>query len=265
MTERSTDGTDQYRIGDAVDELRQLDAESAAVVVLDDAWARPQRNGAFGVEYPTHAPDADGGTWDIITECRRVLQPGGWLIADCDDWLLPRLIDHIRGKWGDVSATYSGGGYRKTGRVTLTAADGDPDRSTAGEYLTTGGYPVVFAHKGETDRRSSASASQIARRPQERFGWGSVKPVAPYEAWLDGLADEGEQVVVPCAGTAPAAIAAEQLGMEWVAIDCEPAARTAFLQRRDHELADDYQQSELVRADGGTQFSTATEQGGDDA
>ena len=26
-------------------------------VHLDDAWVRPQRNGAFGVEYPTHPFD----------------------------------------------------------------------------------------------------------------------------------------------------------------------------------------------------------------
>lgn len=229
--------TPRYIVGDALGELDSMPEDSAAVVCLDDAWSRPKRGDAFGVEYPTHEFET---TTEIVEACRRVLKPGGWLIADADDWLLPRLTTYLREEWGDAAETY-GAGFRKTGRVTLLSADGTPDCSTPGMYLSTGGYPVVFAHKGETDRRTSASASQLARRPQERYGWGSVKPVAPYEAWLDGLCESGERVVVPCAGTAPAAIAAECLGLEAVAIDCEPAAKEAYERRRAAVLGDDEQ------------------------
>lgn len=228
-----------YRIGDAMSELNSMPDESASLIHLDDAWARPKRGGAFGIEYPTHS--FAGGTAGLLDEIHRVLRPGGWLIADADDWLLPKLLAHLTEHWGNAAETYQNG-YRKTGRVTLITASGEPDRSTPGQYLSTGGYPVVFAHKGATDRRTSASASQIARRPQDRYGWGSVKPVAPYQRWLEGLADAGEHVVVPCAGTAPAAIAAERLwgpDARVTCIDIEEDARDAYRHRREAELGDD--------------------------
>jgi hypothetical protein len=247
VTDQNSDGTDRYRIGDAVDELRQLGNESAAVVCLDDAWARPKRGDAYGVEYPTHDLDQ---TRQILSACWDVLKPGGWLIADADDWFLPRLVNHLREDWGDAAETYQNG-YRKVGSVTLTTQNGDPDRSTPGWYGANGGYSVVFADKGETGRRWSASVRQIAQRPQERYGWGSVKPVAPYEAWIESITEPDERVVVPCAGTAPAAIAAERLGREWVAIDCEPEGRAAYRRRRESELGSDEQQTLLAATDGG--------------
>lgn len=221
----------EYRIAKARDELESI--EDAALIHLDDAWARPQRNGEFGVEYPTH-PVED--TMQIVDACMRSLKEGGWLIADADDWLLPRLINHLRDEWGDVAATYDGGGYRKTGYVTLLSSKDEPDRSTAGMYLTNAGYPVVFAHRGETDRMTGEAKSQLAPRPRESYGWGSVKPIKPYKAWIDALTHEDELVVEPCAGTAPASIAAEQLGRDAVAIDCEPQARDAYIKRRETEI-----------------------------
>jgi SAM-dependent methyltransferase len=219
----------EYIVGDAFAELEAMPEASADVVCLDDAWARPRRGGGFGVEYPTHGFE---DTAALVDECHRVLKPGGWLIADCDDWLLPKLTTYLIDEWGNAAETYREG-YRKTGRVTLLSSDGSPDRSTPGQYLSTGGYPVVFAHKGETDRRCTASASQLADRPQDRHGWGSVKPTEPYRAWLSGLCEAGQHVVIPCAGTAPAAIAADPLGLEWTAIDCEQEAREAFRRRRE--------------------------------
>jgi hypothetical protein len=261
MRETDSSGSERYRVGDALAELRSLPSESAAVVALDDAWARPKRGDAFGVEYPTHGFEE---TAEILSACRELLKPGGWLIADADDWLLPKLINYLTENWGNAAETYQNG-YRKVGGVTLTSSSGEPDRSTPGMYGSTGGYPVVFAHKGETDRRWSESARQIARRPQDRYGWGSVKPVAPYEAWIDAITEPGEAVVVPCAGTAPAAIAAERLGREWVAIDCEPEARDAYQRRRQSELATSDQPTLFAATDGGKERSLDSESdhGGD--
>lgn len=217
----------EYVVADALEDLRTLDEGVASVVCLDDAWARPRRNGALGVEYPTHSFEK---TVCIIEECRRVLASGGWLLADADDWLQPRLVDYLRDEWGDVAATYSGGGYRRSGGVTYLTKEGEPHRGM-GEYTTNAGYHVVFAHKGETDRRTSVAARQLAQKPTERYGWGSVKPIEPYYRWLDGLCEPGDHVLIPCAGTAPAAIAAERLGLSWRAIDCEPDAQAAFERR----------------------------------
>ncbi len=225
-----------YVVEDALDLLESLESDAVALCHLDDAWSRPGRQGEFGVEYPTHEFDQ---TRALLDEIRRVLKPGGWLIADADDWLLPRLLDYLCGEWGDVPASsrYTGGGYRRVGGVVYVNARGDPDTSTPGQYLSNAGYPVVFGHAGATERRSTAGARQPARHPRRTepgypYGWGSVKPVAPYRRWIEALTDGGETVLVPCAGTAPAAIAAEATGRDWLAVDVEPEARSAFERRR---------------------------------
>lgn len=241
-------GTDrQYIIGDAVNALENLE-DPAAVIHLDDAWARPQRAEQFGVDYLTHRFEESEGhpvkdesttTREILDACKEALEPGGWIIADADDWLLPRLLNYFMEDWGDVVQDYEGGGYRRIGGVTyVTNGTCEPDRSTAGEYLTNGGYPVVSAHKGKTDRKSSVSARQITTRKHDNYGWGSVKPYEPYEAWIAGLMDPGEHLVVPCAGTAPAAIAADiafETEANYTCIDCEPEAFEAFERRREDE------------------------------
>lgn len=251
-----------YRIGDALDELRSLSEGAAAVVCLDDAWARPGRQGEFGVEYPTHDLEV---TFEVVAACWRVLKPGGWLIADADDWLAPRLETHIRKEYGDVTATgdYEGGGYRRRGSVTYIDKSGDPDRSTAGMYLANAGYSVLFAHKGPTLRRTTEGARQVAHQPRRvepgyPYGWGSVKPIAPYRNWIKGLTDDDELVVVPCAGTAPGAIAAEDLRRRWLAIDCEPEAREAYLKRRAAYLEGDDQTTLPVASDGSNTRSVET-------
>lgn len=248
MTEHEVADGRVYAVADAIETLQQYQGEAAAVF-LDDAWARPKRYGHFGVEYDTHPFDEEQDaedyvdtsitTTDVLEACYDALDDGGWLIADADDWLLPRLITHIQNEWGDVAETYSGGGYRKVGGVTYTKSDGTPDKSTAGMYLSTGGYPVVFAHKNETDRQSAESARQIAPTPRETYDWGSVKPISPYESWINGLVEPGELILVPCAGTAPAALAAEkQFGEEarYVCIDNQEEAFEAFKRRRKEEI-----------------------------
>lgn len=231
----------RYVVGNVGEVLPTIE-KKAHIIYLDDAWARPQRGDWYGVEYDTHgfAPDNDSEhngitTADIIDLCEDALVDGGWLIADADDWLLPRLIDYIRENWGDVAASYKGGGYRRIGGVTFVSQSGDPDCSTPGMYLSNGGYPVVFAHKGETDRRTSVSARQITTQASFDGDWGSVKPIEPYRNWIDGLMNEGEHLVVPCAGTAPAAIAAEELfgeNVQYTCVDNEPEALKMFKQRR---------------------------------
>jgi hypothetical protein len=230
----------RYIVGDVGEVMPELEAD-AALVYLDDAWARPQRANWFGVEYETHGFDPGGDhqdeitTTEILNLCKQILLPGGWLIADADDWLLPRLTNYLRSEWGDVAASYKGGGFRRVGGVTFVTKSGDPDRSTPGMYLSNGGYPVVFAHNGETDRRTSVSARQISQQASFDGDWGSIKPLGPYRAWIEGLVEEDEHLVIPCAGTAPAALAAEQVfgdDIRYTCIDNEVGAFEAFLQRR---------------------------------
>ena len=215
--------TGEYLISDG----REVLKKPAAVACVDLAWARPHRNGVY-VTYPTHSPPE---LWEFVDATMASLQDGGWAFFDADDWLLPRLIEHLRVTWGDVAKDYSGGGYRRTGAVVY---DGSP---AAGQYFTNAGYHVVMAHKGETDRATSCPskvvADRVPRDVRQAVEWGTLKPIAPYERWIDAVTDPGERVYVPCAGTAPGAIAAERLGREWIAVDSEPAARDAYETRRD--------------------------------
>jgi hypothetical protein len=233
-------GCVNYAIDDARDYMAAHQNGAADMVILDDAWSRPKRCGGMGIEYPTHD---FGVTKDLLYEIRNALADGGWLVADADDWLLPRLMDYLREEWGDVPAG-DNSGFHGVGSVTLVRKDGEPDRSTPGQYGSTGGYSTVFACKKpkfddpvQDHITEATNPFQIARRQHKKYGWGTVKPVAPYRRWIGDLCDDGGHIVSPCAGTAPAAIAAEQLEKEitCAACDIETEAKEAYLRRRQDE------------------------------
>lgn len=243
-----------YVVGDALDVLDRFGDEASAIF-LDDGWTRPQGVDHLDMNYDAHPfegeaseTDASGvTTTDILDACYDALADGGWLIASAEDyrddhaedWVLPRLVEYLRREWGDVAQNYDGGGFRKVGGVTYLTPDDEPDTDTSGAHLSSGGYPVVFAHKGRSDRESSVSARQIAERPREGYGWNSVKPVSPYQKWVEALVEPGELVLVPCAGTAPAAIATERAfgdDARYVCIDTEEGAYDAFRRRREMQV-----------------------------
>lgn len=184
-----------YRIGDALEALQELPAESVSWIHLDDAWARPMRNGAFGVEYNTHAFDETDDhfsehdtsltTAALVDECHRVLEPGGLLVADTDDW----LYQYVREEWGETQAA--------AGNVTLLASSGEPDRSTPGMYLSTGGYSLVLAWKQASPWFPNAPRYFQADRQREQYGWSSAKPLAPYWRLLETYCSTDGTVVVP--------------------------------------------------------------------
>jgi len=235
----------QYVVGDVLDEL-SCDG-TASLIHLDDAWARPKRNDEYsdgavmGVNYPTHPFDTEDDSLsvtDVIDSCWETLEDGGWLIIDVDDWLLPRVSNYIIETYGDVNSPpqpYRGGGYRKTGRVVyVTRSDGSVNRAGGAKYLRQSGYPVIFAHKGETDRYGYSSVVQQCYKPTETYDWYSVKPLSPYKTWIDELTEEGDTIVSPCAGTAPACVAGLQLygeNINFKAIDIESDAQDAFRSR----------------------------------
>lgn len=228
-----TSGTRKYVVGDAR-ELSEHLPEPAAVAAVDLAWARPHRNGVH-VTYPTYGPE--DGLWEFVDAVYESLEDGGWAFFDADDWLLPRLITYIQEEWGDVAASYRGGGYRRVGCVTYN--DGG-----AGHYFTNAGYHVVMAHKGETDRTTSEHSNIEADRPpysvRQEIDWGTLKPIAPYERWLDAVTTPDDLVAIPCAGSAPAALALERLygdDARFVAVDSESGAREAYQERRRLQLA----------------------------
>jgi len=75
--------------------------------------------------------------------------------------------------------------------------------------------------------------------PTRGLGLGTGKPLAPALGWTQAYVDAGDRVIVPCAGTAPVAIAAEREygdGVDVLAIDVESGARNAYERRRADEL-----------------------------
>lgn len=241
----------QYIVDNALSVLESIETGSVDVIHLDDAWERPRRcdygnesasgTQAAGTSYDTHPFEGgDVSTRVLLDESYRVLSEGGWILVTCDDWLLTQVVPYLQDEWGNVVETYRGGGLRRVGGVTyITKSDGTPDRSTAGHYLTNGGYPVVFAHKGETERKTTTSARQLAHQVRAEHDYDSEKPIKPYRRWLDGLTEQGDWLVEPCAGTAPACCAMEQLygeQAEWTAIDIANDAKKAYERRRADEV-----------------------------
>lgn len=243
--------TVDYVIGDALDVLEDEPAASAKFVHLDDAWARPNRNGAFGVEYPTHPFDEDATdsvagepgvetgltVVEMLDVCRRILQPGGVIAIDVDSYLLPKVLTYLRDEWSETCYAVA--------QITALTKSGRPDRSTPGQYLATGGYSSVLAWReaspGPSDHplRSGHDLHYPCERQREDWGWGTVKPLDPFLGWLDAYTDPGDRIVEPCAGTAPATVAAERLhgdDANVLAIDVEAEAREGYRRRREDEL-----------------------------
>lgn len=243
--------TVEYRVGDALDILRDLPSRSARFVHLDDAWARPKRNGAFGVEYPTHPFDQEqaaavagepGVETDltvvaILDACQRILMAGGILAVDVDSYLLPRVLDYFHAEWSETCCAVA--------QTTALSKDGTPDCSTPGMYLTNGGYTSVLAWRDASPvpqghpLRGNHALHTPCQRQREDYGWGTVKPLAPFLRWIDAYTGPGDRVVVPCAGTAPAAIASERLygdAANVLCIDIEEDAKAAYESRRVDKL-----------------------------
>jgi len=241
----------EYIINDALQEISGYGDQSFQFIHLDDAWARPKRNGAFSVTYPTHPfdeSDADfvdgepGVTTDLtvvemLDACRRVLKSGGVLAVDTDDYLLPKVMRYFSSEWSETSFAI--------GQTTALTKGGTPDRSTPGMYGSTGGYATVLAWRDSSPVpnghpcRQNLTLHCPCDRQREDWGWGTVKPLEPFLNWIRAYVDPGDRVLVPCAGTAPAAVATErEYGdkVDVICIDVESEAKAAYERRRKDQL-----------------------------
>lgn len=274
-----------YNVSDWLDVADEYRGQ-AALVHLDANWAAPARYAGRGVDYVTY-PVTEAATEDfpdseldrdeidtsrtiaeLLDAAWAALESGGWLLLDADSYAARRFEAYLCEQYGEVRVQdangrpYRGGGFRKRGAVYFESVDGSPDCSGTGQYGAEAGHPVLFAHKGKTDRTWSASVRQPARRPRwteptDEYDQGTVKPVEPYKRWIEGIVEPGELVLAPCAGSGPALIAAEQL---WgrqaraVGVDVSATARAAWGRRRDH-LVDgmgvEASQTRLATPDGG--------------
>ncbi|EMA24885.1 hypothetical protein C435_03293 [Haloarcula marismortui ATCC 33799] len=242
----------EYIVGDALEYLRNTRPESTDFIHLDDAWARPCRAGGMGVNYNTHpfheddiglVEDEPGvetslTVADFVQAAYDALEPGGILAMDTDDYLLPNLTTYLEENWGEYC-------YR-TFTVTLLTQDGEPDRSTPGMYGSTGGYEIVIAQKDASviPEFHPVDADHPYGCPCERerrqWGWGTVKALAPYRTLIDAYTTSDSRIIEPCAGTAPALIAAKRAygdDCDATAVDIEDEAKKAYERRREEQLS----------------------------
>lgn len=241
----------EYIVEDALEYLRGLPSKTVDFAHLDDAWARPQRSGGFGVNYRTHPFDEDDADLvegepgvdtnltvvEFLDAVYDALQPGGFLALDTDSYLISRAGSYFEKVWpGRCQFTYT---------VTSLTSDGVPDRSTPGMYGSSGGYTILIAQKEATPVPQSHPVGGRHTRgcPCERerrdWEWGTVKPLAPYLDLIQEYTSPDSRIIEPCAGTAPAVIAAEReygTDVDATAIDIEPDAKRAYERRREEEL-----------------------------
>lgn len=220
MTQIDTPNSVTYRIEDWLDVVDEYETQ-ASLVHMDPNWAAPARYAGRGVDYVCHPiseeclddfTEAELARDDIdttrfiseyIDAAWRTLEPGGWLVLDADSYAARRFENYLCDEFGEVRINdangrpYSGGGFRKRGTVGFQSQDGSPDCSGTGSYGTEAGYPVLFAHKAETDRTWSAAVRQLnVRRPRwteptDTYDQGTVKPIKPYRRWLDAIVEPG--------------------------------------------------------------------------
>lgn len=241
----------EYIVGDALEYLQELPSESVDFVHLDDAWARPNRHGGMGITFETHPFDADAAPLvegepgvdtgltvvDFLEAAKTALRPGGYLAMDTDSYLVAQTMQYLQESWeGHCHFLY---------QVTLLSSDGTPDRSTPGMYASSGGYAIVVAqkHAAPLPRNHPLSDRHTrgcpCRRQHEDWGWGTVKPLDPYLDLVRNYTSADSRLVIPCAGTAPALVAAEREygpGVDATAIDIESDAKAAYERRREEEL-----------------------------
>ena len=73
--------------------------------------------------------------------------------------------------------------------------------------------------------------SPVGRRPAERTGYPTQKPLALYERIIKASSNEGDFVLDPFCGCATTPVAAENLRRQWVGIDIWDKAHETVLQR----------------------------------
>jgi len=125
----------------------------------------------------------------------------------------------------------------------LLTKDGEPDRSTPACTPRAAATRLCWCRNAAPPRGATPVTSTIRSvclsEPTRGLGLGTVKPLAPALGWTQAYVDAGDRVIVPCAGTAPVAIAAEREygdGVDVLAIDVESGARNAYERRRADEL-----------------------------
>ena len=190
-----------------------------------------------------------------LLEIHRVLKPTGSLYLHCDptaSHYLKAMLDAIFGRKNfrnDIVWCYTGPGnvkrwfprkhddllfYVKSDEAAFNpdavripykqlnvqhaeqgggGIGGDLTPENVGDYVEKGKIPEDYWLE---DRDGM---SPVGRRPSERTGYPTQKPIALYRRIVEASSNPGEFVLDPFCGCATTLIAAEQAGRQWIGID----------------------------------------------
>ena len=148
-----------------------------------------------------------------------------WFPRKHDTLLFYAKSDHSYFDRDAVRIPYSGGSPHTGGGDF----GGGMDASDIQTYGASGKVPEDWWPESD-------GMSPVGRKPSERTGYPTQKPLALVERTIRASSRDGEVVLDPFAGCATACIAAQKLGRRWIGIDIEPKAVELCKQRLRDEL-----------------------------
>ena len=82
---------------------------------------------------------------------------------------------------------------------------------------------------------------------KERTGYPTQKPLALYKRMIQASSNPGDIVLDPFAGCATTAVAAEQLGRQWIGIDIREESGDVIRERLEREVSESMAWNDIVR------------------
>jgi DNA modification methylase len=201
--------------GDAFKLLPQLKGDTASAAVVDYPWSfvneeRPGRASHENDEDWDMADNAD--IYSVLEHIARIVNSGGYVFIFADDDVLPQFR-----KAAERHLTY---------RKTLIW---DTERIGNGHYFRSRHSYIICATVGETERYVTSTPTVLQapapqREPGETTEYPTEKPARLYRKFLDPVLKEGEKIIEPFCGSAPALEVANSIGCDYWGCDVSDSA-----------------------------------------
>ena len=220
MSEQSGNAVVQ---ADVFDALGDLEENSAHVALVDYPWKFDHKNGSGRYETTTAEQRDERGKrlpgifhmepdehFSELLDClAHVLVDGSWLICFGDD----RFQETIREDIKESEFTFRRNWAWSTSELGM------------GYYGRVNHWPIPVATLGETDRHVRDRGTLFATKARPDVDYPTAKPVELYRYLLEEpVIKEGERVLEPFCGSAPAAAVAAERGLDYWGCDTSKKA-----------------------------------------
>ncbi len=196
--------------GDSIEELRALPAQSIDLVITDPPYSTPTIT-AFGRKKVKNLADLSLQEFyfrEIKREFERILKPDGRVFIFCDDKYYPILFG-VFYDWQNSNLV-----IWDKGRIGM----GNPFRKR---------HELIFyANREPYEYQRTATITHfpsiLQYAPEEHRVHGAQKPLALIKDLVIGFSMPGDNVLDPFVGSGTTAIAAKQLGRNYLGIELNP-------------------------------------------